>query len=118
MDKMILRAETLIQAIIAALIFMVVFLISLDTVVRITISKSDAYLLVDANYQISSFFAELSDGKHQNGTYTKYFSGGKLSAEISQYKHYPDMQMIVINAEIDKIKKHIIFRHTVEIKNE
>jgi hypothetical protein len=118
MDKMIFRAETIIQAIIAALIFMVVFLISLDTVVRITTSESDAYLLVDANYQISAFFAELSDGKHQNGSYTKYFSEGKLSAEISQYRHYPDLQMIVINAEINRMKKHIIFRHIVEIKNE
>jgi GTP-binding protein EngB required for normal cell division len=118
MDKMTFRAETVIQAIIAALIFMVVFLISLDTIVRITTSNDDAYLLVDANYQISSFFAELSDGKHQNGSYTKYFPEGKLSAEISQYKHYNDLQMIVIKAEIDKIKKHIIFRHIAEIKNE
>ncbi|MDR0753820.1 MAG: hypothetical protein LBF04_00320 [Prevotellaceae bacterium] len=115
---MIFRAETLIQAIIAALIFMVVFLISLDTVVRITTSDNDACLLVDANYQMSVFFAELSDGKHQNGNYTKYFAGGKLSAEISQYKNYPDLQIIVVNAKIDKIKKHIVLRHIVKTENE
>jgi hypothetical protein len=118
MGKMTLRAETVIQAIIAALIFMVVFLVSLDTIVRITTAEDDAYLLVDANYQISSFFAELSDGKHQNGSYTKYFGEGKLSAEISQYKNYPDLQIIVINAKINKIKKQIVLRHIVEIKNE
>ncbi|MDR2125805.1 MAG: hypothetical protein LBP63_03100 [Prevotellaceae bacterium] len=118
MDKITFRAETIIQAIVAALIFMVVFLISLDTVVRITISADDAYLLVDADYQISLFFSELADGKHQNGNYEKYFQGGKLSAEISQYKHYQELQMIIINAQIDKIKKHIVVRHIVEIKNE
>ena len=114
---MTLRAETLIQAIISALIFMVIFLISLETIVRITTSEDDAYLLVDADYQISAFFAELSDGKHQNGNYTKYFSNGKLSAEISTFKNYSDLQMIVITADIDKAKKHIIFRHVVKISN-
>ncbi|MDR2293310.1 MAG: hypothetical protein LBE11_07545 [Prevotellaceae bacterium] len=118
MDKMTFRAETVIQTIIAALIFMLVFLISLDTVVRITTSENDAYLLVDANYQMSAFFAELSDGKHQNGNYTKYFEEGKLSAEISQYKNYPDLQIIVVNAEVSKIKKHIVLRHIVKIENE
>ncbi|MDR2064262.1 MAG: hypothetical protein LBP85_00925 [Prevotellaceae bacterium] len=118
MDKITFRAETVVQAIVAALIFMAVFLASLDTVVRITTSEDDAYLLADADYQISLFFAELADGKHQNGSYTKYFSGGKLSAEISQYKHYVDLQIIVINAEIDRIKKRIVLRHIVEIKNE
>ena len=118
MYKIKLRAETLIQAIIAALIFMTVFLISVDTVVRITTSNNDAYILVDVDYQISSFFAELADGKRPNGTYTKFFSEGKLSAEISQYDNYANLQLIVINAEIQKMKKRIIFRHIIELANE
>ncbi|MDR1199874.1 MAG: hypothetical protein LBK94_12845 [Prevotellaceae bacterium] len=120
MGKVIFRAETVIQAVIAALIFMVIFLVSLDTVTRITVSQDDAYTLVDADYQISAFFSELSDGKHRNGNYEKYFSGGKLSAEISQYKDYHDLQIIVINAEIYGMKKRIVFRHITEtdINNE
>ncbi|MDR1347621.1 MAG: hypothetical protein LBJ63_04205 [Prevotellaceae bacterium] len=114
MDKLVFRAETVIQAVIAALIFMVIFIVSLDTVTKITVSHDDAYVLVDADYQISAFFAELADGRHQNGNYEKYFSGGKLSAEISQYKDYIDLQIIVINAEIYGMKKHIVFRHIIE----
>jgi hypothetical protein len=118
MRKIKFRAETLIQTIVAALIFMTVFLISLDTVVRITTSNADAYILVDVDYQISSFFVELADGKHPNGNYTKYFSEGKLSAEISQYAHYANLQLIVINAEMNKIKKRITFTHIIELSNE
>lgn len=113
-----LRAETLIQTIVAALIFMLAFLISLDTVVRITTSNHDAYMLVDANYQISSFFNELADGKHPNGKYTKEFTSGKLYAEISQFGSYNNIQLIVITAEMEKINKQIIFRHLVELANE
>jgi hypothetical protein len=118
MVKMRLKAETLIQAIVAALIFMVIFLISLETVVRITTSQDDAYTLVDADYQISLFFAELSDGKHTYGNYVKYFSGGKLTAEISQYQEYTNLQIVTVTAELNKIKKHITFRHIVESTNE
>ena len=118
MHKMKFRAETLIQTIVAALIFMVVFLISIDTIVRITTSNNDAYVLVDVDYQISSFFAELADGKHPNGSYTKHFPEGKLTAEISPFKNYANLQLIIINAEVQKMKKRITFRHIIQLANE
>ncbi len=62
-----LKASTLVETIIASVIFMCVFVISLETVSRLTVREDDNTVLVEADYRIKECLREYGDGRHADG---------------------------------------------------
>ena len=117
--NMKLRASTLIETIIASVIFLAVFMISLETVSRLTVRNNDNIILVEADYRVKECFREYGDGRHENGQYTCEYDWGGITILIHPYRNYAGLQEITITADIESIAKRLELRHIIEmISNE
>jgi hypothetical protein len=109
-----LRASTLLETIIASLIFMCVFAISLETVSRLTTRSSDNAVLVEADYRIMECVREYGDGRHADGQYTREYEWGTIVVLLGPYREYADLQQLTVTADVKSLSKHLEFRHIIE----
>lgn len=109
-----LKASTLVETIIASVIFMCVFMISLETISRLTVQEDDNTVLVEADYRIKECLREYGDGRHADGQYTREYGWGRIVILIHNYRSYADLQELTIIAEIESISKRLEFKHIVE----
>lgn len=114
-----LRGSALIEAIVASTIFLIVSMLSLETVSRITTGGgADEWVLVEADHRADACFAKYGAGEYSDGTYEDEFAWGRITTEISGYRDYPDLQEIVISATINNSRRTIIYRHIIERKDD
>ncbi len=109
-----LKASTLVETIIASVIFMCVFVISLETVSRLTVREDDNTVLVEADYRIKECLREYGDGRHADGQYTREYGWGTIVVLIHPYRDYTDLQELTITAEIGSISKRLEFKYIIE----
>ena len=94
-----LTASTLIEAIVASTIFLIVFMLSLETVSRLTAGRgNDEWVLTEADHCADLCFAKYGDGKHPSGIYVEEFGWGKVEIVISRYIDYDDLREVIVRA--------------------
>lgn len=110
-----LRASALIEAVVASTVFLIVFMLSLDTVSRITTGKGDdEYVLIDADHRAEMCFARYGDGSYPPGTYEEEFPWGKVVTEIVRYGEYGRLQEVTVRAVIDDSRRGFTYKYIVE----
>ena len=94
-----LPASSLPECIVASVILMIVFLLSLDILSRLALTErtNDNVFPIVVALQLS--FEELGDGLHPEGTYTVYHEGIKVEAELSMYHVYIQRLMLTACSE-------------------
>lgn len=113
-----LPASTLVEAIVASVIFLAVFAISLNTVTRLTTGEKDYITMVEVDYAIKSCFREYSGGGHLPGKYNKTYDWGEITIEINPYGNYPELQQLMISADIHNRNKYMEYRHIIHMADE
>lgn len=110
-----LKGSTLVEAIVASAIFLIIFIISLNTLNKIVIAgNSDEYALIEADYNMDICYSVYAGGTFPHGKYPADYSWGTIDVEIKQYGEYTDIDEIVITATINNNHKKMIRRHLVE----
>ncbi len=105
-----LRGSTLVEAVVASVIFMCVFAISLETVLRLTTKKEDNMVLIDVDHRIEECLRDYS--RHENGVYAREYDWGRIVVVVRQYKNYPRLREVVVTANTER--KRLEIRHVVE----
>lgn len=110
-----LKGASIIEAIVASVIFLIVFAISLDTVSRILPgSDSSESVLIEADYRCDMAFAMYSGGEYPPGTYEEGYGWGKVTVVIATYSEdYPGLYRLTISAEPVAGKRKIEFNHII-----
>ena len=109
-----ISGSTLVETMVASVIFLCVFVISLETVSRLTLSENDTVVLVEADHRIKENFRQYGDGRHEEGLYTREYDWGRVTVVIRPYVNYTDLQELVVTAHIESISKRLELRHIVE----
>ena len=109
-----LKGSTLIEAITASVIFLIVFIASFLILSRLNPANNNAIELIDADYRASIIFRELSIGTFQNGDYNSRYEWGEISATLEPYLAYSDLQQLSITVTFNNNNKRIIHRYVVE----
>lgn len=118
-EMMKLKGSALIEAIVASTLFLIVFMLSLDTVTRITTgNRSDEYTLIAADHMADICFARYGDGKHLPGIYEDEFPWGKVTTEMYRYADYEELQEVTVTAEINNSKRKIIRKYIIEVEKQ
>ncbi len=107
-----LKGSALVEAIVAAVIFLCVFAISLETVSRLTVRQDNGMALVEAGQRMEECFREYAG--RENGAYTKEYEWGEVVVRIGPYREYERLREIVITADTGQKKMEL--RHVVEIE--
>lgn len=108
-----INASSLIEVIVASVVFMVVFLISLQTIGKITTKSGTSIELINAQNKIYAAFRAAQDGMVP--ATTKY-DWGSITISREKYKNFNDLMQLRIVATLDRKNKKIV-RHFI-IRNE
>lgn len=113
-----LKASTLIEVIVASVIFLIIFSISLDTLTQLTTSTKDTTVYVDVNYRMNACFREYSKEDYISGEFEHSYYWGVINIKVLPYKDYPNLKFIEIKAGVNNDRRILESRHIVEMNDE
>jgi hypothetical protein len=105
-----LKGSTLVETIIASVIFMCVFAISLETVSRLTVRQEGNLALVEAGRRMEECFRDYAG--RDNGTYTREYEWGEVRVVLRPYRDYAQLREMVVTADVER--KWLELRHVIE----
>ncbi len=109
-----LKGSTLIEAVVSAVIFLIVFAASLDIVTRISTNRNDDdYIIVEVDNCVDIAMARYGSG-YGVGTYEDTFSWGMITTLIEEYREYDSMLQVVVRADIEGSHRRITYRRLIE----
>lgn len=95
-----LPAASLLEAIVASVVLMVVFAVSLETVVRLTAGDSGSIACAEADYRAAHVLGKVREGTYGEGTTQLTFGWGSLTIRIESYDPCPELWSVTLTMEI------------------
>lgn len=109
-----LRAASLVEAVVAAVVLLIVFTAAMELLPRLTLRGDDALAVAEAEYRAMCAFDKYGSGVWPAGTYVERYGGGEATVRVEPYRQYNDVQLITIEVRIDGSRKRIVHRQLVE----
>lgn len=109
-----LRAASLLEAVVAAVLFLTVFAAVTELLPRLTVREDEALLLTEAHYRVSRAFDKHATGLWPAGEYTETYDWGSVVIRVEPYRDLKDLQVLTITARIDGSRKRIIHKQLIE----
>lgn len=113
-----LKASTLIEAMVAAVIFLIVFAVSMQTISKLTVKDNIGVILIEADYRTKIIFNRFTGGEYVSGSYVEKFDWGEITTVVCPYRDYTTLQLIAVTATINNSDKRIEYREIIEIADE
>lgn len=113
-----LRAASLLEAVVAAVLFLTVFAAVMELIPRLTVRDDDALLVAEAEYRVGQTFEKYGTGLWPCGEYTEEYDWGRVTVLVRTYRDYADLQAVTVMASIDGSNKQIIHKQLVECVQE
>lgn len=108
-----LRGATLLEAIVAAVLFLTVFAAAMELLPRLTVRDDDALLVVEAEYRVGWVFDKYASGLWPAGEYAETYDWGDVAIRVEPYRDFSDVQVLTITARIDGSRKRITHKQLV-----
>lgn len=109
-----LQGATLLEAIVAAVLFLTVFAAVTELVPRLTLRDDDALLVAEAEYRTLRMCEKYATGLWPCDTYIESCDWGRIEVEITPYRDYDDLQVVTLRARIDGSRKRINHKQLIE----
>lgn len=109
-----LKGATLLEAIVAALLFLLVFTAAMELLPRLTIREDDTLLLTEADYRVRKTFEKYAAACPPCGDYAEAYDWGRIEIRITHYGDFPKLRVVVVKAQIDGSRKTLEHRQLIE----
>ena len=109
-----LPAASLLEAVVASVVLLIVFAASLETVVRLTATPSEGMACVDADYRAACTASEIRQGAFSEGTTERSYGWGTLTVLIEPYASCPALWQATLTVKITGGRKRMEYRHLVD----
>lgn len=109
-----LRGSSLLEAIVAAVLFLTVFAVAMELLPRLTVRDDDALLVAEADYRVGRVFDKYGSGVWPCGEYVETYYWGTVTVRIERYRDFADLQLVTVAARIDGSRKWITLKQLVE----
>lgn len=103
--KTSIKASSLIEVIVASAVFMVVFLISLQTIGKITTKNDISIELIDAQNKI---YAAFRAAQNEPTPAIFQYDWGNITIVKQKYKNFNDLTLLKIEVVLDRNNKKIV----------
>jgi hypothetical protein len=113
-----LKGSSMVEAIVASLIFITVFAISLTTLTRLTLRKDEGYVLLEAERAMAECSMRYGNGTWSEGEYNDDFEWGEITTVIAPYSDYKRIQQVSLRVTIRGSRKTIEHRGLTVRKDE
>lgn len=111
-----LRGTSLLEAIVAALVFLIVFAATMELMPRFAIREDDAVLVAEANYRVGNVFRKYATGEWPCGEYEETCEWGCIRVVIVPYRDFSDIRSLSVSASIYGSRKSITFTQLIECR--
>lgn len=108
-----LRGATLLEAIVAAVLFLTVFAAVMELLPRLTVRDDDALLVAEAEYRVSRAYDKYASGLWLAGEYAEDYDWGTVTVLVEPYRDFSDLQVLTVMARIDGSRKRITHKQLV-----
>lgn len=108
-----LRASTLLEAIVAAVLFLTLFAAVMELLPRLTVRNDDALLAAEADYRVGCTFDKYASGLWPAGEYAETYDWGAVAIRIESYREFADLQVVTVSARIDGSRKRITHKQLI-----
>lgn len=113
-----LRGASILETIVASVIFMFVFVVSVDVVSRI-VTKNDNYAeVIDMEHRMELCRKEFTASDHECGKYVRESRNGVITVTLGKYKDYDRLLELDIVGEMKSTGKRIVHSHIIEKTND
>ncbi len=102
-----LPGSSMIEAIVASLIFLAVFAVSLTTLTGLTLREDEGYVLLEAERALEACASRYGDGTWAENTYTDTFAWGEITTVITGYRDYDGVQQVSMRARLSGSRKTV-----------
>jgi len=109
-----LSAASLLEAVVASVVLLIVFAASLETVVRLTATPSEDVACVDADYRAACIASEIRQGAFSEGTTELTYGWGTLAVRIEPYAPCPTLWQATLTVKIAGGRKRMEYRYLVD----
>ncbi len=103
----------MIEAIVASLIFLAVFAISLSTVTGFTLREDEGYVLLEAERRLEACIDRYGSGTWPEGAYEEEHAWGKITINITPYEGFENIQAVTLAARLTGSRKTIEYRSLI-----
>lgn len=112
-----LKGASLLEAIVAAVLFLTVFAVVMELLPRLTVRDDDALLMAEADYRVGRTFDKYATGVWPCGEYAEAYDWGAVTILVESYRGFSDVQAITVSARIDGSRKRITIKQLVECRD-
>ena len=109
-----LPAASLLEAVVASVVLLIVFAASMETVVRLTATPSEDVACVDADYRAACTASEIRQGAFSEGTTERSYGWGTLRVRIEPYASCPTLWQATLTVKIAGGRKRMEYRYLVD----
>ena len=109
-----LSAASLLEAVVASVVLLIVFAASMETVVRLTATPSEDVACVDADYRAACTANEIRQGAFSEGTTELSYGWGTLTVLIEPYASCPALWQATLTVKIAGGRKRMEYRYLVD----
>lgn len=109
-----LKGASLLEAIVAAVLFLTVFAAVMELLPRLTVRDDDALLVAEADYHVGRAFEKYGTGLWPCGEYVEAYDWGEVRVQIEVYRDFEAMQAVEITARINGSRKRIAHKQVIE----
>ena len=110
-----LKAETIVQTLVAMLVFMTALLLTFALFARMNVDDDDPFALAQAEEQVRNVISDFESGKRDAG-FSDEYDWGSVTVCSAPYRDYEDLVQINVIARIPSSRKEI--RRTILIEAE
>ena len=82
-----LRAASLVEAVVAAVVLLIVFTAAMELLPRLTLRGDDALAVAEAEYRAVCAFDKYGSGVWPAGTYVERYGGGEATVRVAPLKN-------------------------------
>lgn len=108
-----MRAASLLEAVVAAVVFLIVFTIAMELLPRLTLREDETLLVADAEYRVARVFDKYATGVWPVGVYSESYDWGTVEVRLVPYRNYDELQLLIVTAHIDGSRKRIVRRQII-----
>ena len=111
-----LKGASLLEAIVAAVLFLTVFAVVMELLPRLTVRDDDALLVAEADYCVGRAFDKYATGMWPYGDYAEAYDWAVM-VWVEAYRGFSDLQVVTVSARIDGSRKRIALKQLVECRD-
>lgn len=111
-----LKGATLLEAIVASVLLLTVFAVTMELLPRLAVRDDDALRIAQADYRVMRAFEKYAAGGWPEGEYVEDYEWGTVVIRVGGYRNSTSVQTVDVTARIVGVRRRITFRQVIEKK--